>query len=192
MRRGMTKRTSWKRGSTLAALLGIAVVALGFFGIDAASAQTRRAFVVGERRYSDSDIPSLARSDNDASDVAADLEQVGFDKKNITLVTELRAKSDFDKRFDAFLATVKEGDVVLFFYSGHGLGVEANDTNYLLLGDIKSLRTYTRQQVTEADRRREEIISLKMPSFEGSYETDEIAKNGVSAADVMNAIAQKK
>ncbi len=104
---------------------------------DPASAQTRRAFLLGEQRYSDQDIPSLTRSDNDASDVAADLEQVGFDKKNITLATELRGKADFDKRFNAFLATVKEGDTVLFFYSGHGLGVEANNTNYLLLGDIK-------------------------------------------------------
>jgi uncharacterized caspase-like protein len=87
---------------------------------------------------------------------------------------------------------VKEGDTVLFFYSGHGLGVEANNTNYLLLGDIKSLRTYTRGQVIEADRRRDDLISLKMPSFEGAYETDEIAKNGVSVTDVMNEIAAKK
>ena len=124
--------------------------------------------------------------------IAADLEQVGFDKKNITLATELRGKSDFDKRFQAFLATVKEGDVVLFFYSGHGLGVEANNTDYLLLSDIKSLRAYTRDQVIDADKRRDDIISLKMPSFEGAYETDEIAKNGVSVTDVMNAIADKK
>src|SRR5208283_5744781 len=120
------------------------------------------------------------------------LEEVGFDKKEHHAGNKMGRKSGFDKRFQAFLATVKEGDVVLFFYSGHGLGVEANDTNYLLLGDIKSLRTYTRQQVIEADRRPEEVISLKMPSFEGSYETDEIAKNGVSAADIMNAIARKK
>ena len=104
----------------------------------------------------------------------------------------MRGKSDFDKRFQAFLATVKEGDVVLFFYSGHGLGVEANNTDYLLLSDIKSLRTYTRDQVIEADKRRDDIISLKMASFEGAYETDEIAKNGVSVNDVMNAIADKK
>ena len=117
---------------------------------------------------------------------------MGFDKKNITLAKELRGKADFDKRFNAFLATVKEGDTVLFFYSGHGLGVEANNTNYLLLGDIKSLRTYTRGQVIEADRRRDELISLKMPAFEGAYETDEIAKNGVSVTDVMNAIGDKK
>jgi TPR repeat protein len=175
-----------------AVVFALAVAALSCLSIDAASAQTRRAFLVGEQRYGDQDIPSLTRSDNDASDLAADLEQVGFDKKNITLATELRGKSDFDKRFQAFLATVKEGDVVLFFYSGHGLGVEANNTDYLLLGDIKSLRSYTRDQVIEADKRRDDIISLKMASFEGAYETDEIAKNGVSVNDVMNAIADKK
>ena len=191
MRRGM-KRASWAWASAWAALFGIAIAAFGLLGAEAASAQTRRAFLVGEQRYSDQDIPSLTRSDNDAQDLAADLEQVGFDKKNITLAKELRGKSDFDKRFQAFLATVKEGDVVLFFYSGHGLGVEANNTDYLLLGDIKSLRSYTRDQVIEADKRRDDIISLKMSSFEGAYETDEIAKNGISVNDVMNAIADKK
>ena len=185
-------RAARRRTVAWAVLFGLAIGALGFLGVDAASAQTRRAFLIGEQRYSDQDIPSLTRSDNDASDLAADLEQVGFDKKNITLATELRGKSDFDKRFQAFLATVKEGDIVLFFYSGHGLGVEANNTDYLLLGDIKSLRTYTRDQVIDADKRRDDIISLKMPSFEGAYETDEIAKNGVSVTDVMNAIADKK
>src|SRR5208283_686486 len=119
------------------------------------------------------------------------LEEVGFDKKEHHAGNKMGRKSDFDKRFQTFLATVKEGDVVLFFYSGHGLGVEANNTDYLLLGDIKSLRTYTRDQVLEADKRRDDIISLKMPSFEGAYETDEIAKNGVSVTDVMNAIADK-
>jgi TPR repeat protein len=186
------KRAPWAWASTWVALFGSAIAAFGLLGAEAASAQTRRAFLVGEQRYSDPDIPSLTKSDNDASDLAADLEQVGFDKKNITVATELRGKSDFDKKFGAFLATMKEGDIVFFFYSGHGLGVEANNTDYLLLADIKSLKTYTRGQVIEADRRRDDLISLKMPSFEGAYETDEIAKNGVSVTDVVNAIAGKR
>jgi TPR repeat protein/uncharacterized caspase-like protein len=188
----MRKPARQGRGRIPAFLFAIAIAAFSVGVAAPASAQTRRAFLLGEQRYSDQDIPSLTRSDADASDLAADLEQVGFDKKNITLATELRGKADFDKRFNAFLATVKEGDTVLFFYSGHGLGVEANNTNYLLLSDIKSLRTYTRGQVIEADRRRDDLISLKMPSFEGAYETDEIAKNGVSVTDVMNAIGAKK
>ncbi|MGD0640551.1 MAG: DUF2610 domain-containing protein [Roseiarcus sp.] len=202
----MTKRGT-DRIAQAAAFSAIALVGFSLFvsqtanaataATPAASAQTttgptRRAFVLGEERYSDHNIPSLTRSDTDAGDIAADLEQVGFDKKNITLATELRAKADFDKRFSAFLATVKEGDIVFFYYSGHGLGVEANNTDYLLLADAKSLYSYTRDQMIEADRRRDDVIALKMPSFEGPYETDEIAKNGVSVTDVMNAIADKK
>ncbi|HZZ21322.1 MAG TPA: hypothetical protein VFE60_01490 [Roseiarcus sp.] len=88
----MRKRSFWGAGALTAAIFAIAIVALSVCGADPASAQTRRAFLLGEQRYSDQDIPSLTRSDNDASDVAADLEQVGFDKKNITLATELRGR----------------------------------------------------------------------------------------------------
>src|SRR4051812_13521962 len=88
-----------------------------------AQAQTRRAFLVGMERYADGNIQRLTRSISDARDLASDLEQVGFDKKNIKVVSDLRNKAEFQKEFDAFLKTVQEGDVVLFFYSGHGFGV---------------------------------------------------------------------
>jgi len=91
---------------------------------EGARAETRRAFVIGIERYSDGNLQRLSRSVADAQDLAADLEQVGFDKKNITVATDLRTKADFTKKFDAFLKTVQEGDVVLFFFSGHGLGVD--------------------------------------------------------------------
>jgi len=204
----MTKPMTNRIARSASGLAAIALIGLGLFASGAANGApapaptasatavsngpTRRAFVLGEERYSDHNIPSLTRSDTDAGDIAADLEQVGFDKKNITLATELRTKADFDKKFAAFLATVKEGDVVLVYYSGHGLGVEANNTDYLLPTDIKSLYSYTRDQMIEADRRRDDIIALKMPSFEGAYETDEIAKNGVSVSDLMASVADKK
>src|SRR5207248_6360323 len=88
-----------------------------------AEAQTRRAFLVGEQRYGDGYINPLTRAVNDAKDVAKDLEDAGFDKKNIKVVTDLRNKEAFDKEFDAFLKTVNAGDIVFFFFSGHGIGV---------------------------------------------------------------------
>src|SRR5271155_4050155 len=103
MMRRMGRKAFGEMGRVRAVIFAIAIAALGYFGVNAASAQTRRAFLIGEQRYSDQDIPSLTRSDNDASDLASDLEQVGFDKKNITLANELRGKSDFVKRFQAFL-----------------------------------------------------------------------------------------
>src|SRR5580692_11382051 len=89
-----------------------------------AQAETRRAFVVGIERYSDGNIQRLNRSVTDAKDLAVDLEQIGFNRKNITVATDLRTKADFNKKFDTFLKTIQEGDVVLFFFSGHGLGVD--------------------------------------------------------------------
>ncbi len=156
-----------------------------------APTETRRAFILGVQRYSDSDIQSLTRSDNDAEDLASDLQDLGFDKKNITVAKDLRTKDEFDKKFQAFLKTVQQGDDVFFFFSGHGMGVEATNTNYLLFSDLKSLKSYTKSQLLEADRR-DDIIELKMPSFEGQYETDEIPKDGVSASDIIQQIAQKK
>jgi len=44
---------------------------------------------------------SFTRSANDARDLAKDLEEAGFDKKNIKVVTDVRTKSTFDKEFDA-------------------------------------------------------------------------------------------
>jgi TPR repeat protein len=172
----------------------IAFCAFAFVGVapGSAGAQTRRAFVMGVQHYNDRTIQSLARSDNDAADVAADLEQVGFDKKNIILATDLRARTDFDKKFAAFLATVNEGDIVFFFFSGHGLGVDATNTNYLLLADLKGLYTFTRDQVADADKHKDDIIALKMPGFAASYETDEIPKNGVSANEILQMIGAKK
>src|SRR5580693_7092924 len=70
----------------------------------------RRAFLVGIERYSDSGIPPLSLAVGDAKDLAADLEQLGFDRKNITVASDIRTKDEFNKRFDAFLKTIKEGD----------------------------------------------------------------------------------
>ena len=172
------------------AFLGLASLC-AFGAASTAQAETRRAFVLGVQRYTDPDIQSLTRSDADAADIASDLEDLGFDKKNVTLATDLRTKDEFDKKFQAFLKTIEPGDDVVFFFSGHGVGVEATNTNYLLFSSLKSLKTYTKSQLLDADRR-EDIIALKMPSFEGQYETDEIPKDGVSASEIIQQIAEKK
>jgi TPR repeat protein/uncharacterized caspase-like protein len=172
------------------AFIGLAGLC-AFAAATATQAETRRAFVLGVQRYTDPDIQSLTRSDADAADIASDLEDLGFDKKNVTLATDLRTKDEFDKKFQAFLKTIEPGDDVVFFFSGHGVGVEATNTNYLLFSSLKSLKTYTKSQLLDSDRR-EDIIALKMPSFEGQYETDEIPKDGVSASEIIQQIAEKK
>jgi TPR repeat protein len=189
----MTKQRMGLSLRTLAMLALATLVSANLcLSATAASVETRRAFVVGIQRYDDQDIQTLTRSDADAGDVAKDLQDMGFDKKNVTLATDIRSKDDFDKKFQAFLKTVNEGDDVFFFFSGHGTGVAATNSNYLLLANLKSLKTYTREQLLAGDRSNNDIVTLKMPSFEGAYETDEIPKDGVSATDVIQQIAQKK
>ncbi len=165
--------------------------ALVLLAATGAQAETRRAFVLGIQRYGDPDIQNLTRADDDAADIAADLQEVGFDKKNITLATDVRTRDEFDKKFQAFLKTIEEGDNVFFFFSGHGTGIEATNTNYLLLGSLTSLKTYTRARLRDADRR-DDIIALKMPAFESQYDAEEIPKDGVSVADIIHAIAGRK
>ena len=88
----------------------------------AAPVETRRAFLVGIQRYSDGYIQRLERAANDAKDLAKDLEEVGFDKKNIKVAVDLRDRDAFEKEFSAFLNTIQPGDDVVFYFSGHGFG----------------------------------------------------------------------
>lgn len=153
---------------------------------------TRRAFVVGVQHYGDGNIQQLSRAINDATDLAKDLEEVGFDKKNIKLVKDLRTKDKFDKEFDAFLKTVQEGDDVLFFFSGHGFGIEAEQTNYLLLGDLKSPFAYARSQIPEKDRRNSDIVRLRVASFLEAYQSSEIPRSGISVTEIEEKLAARK
>ena len=171
------------------AMLVSALFAWSLFDASGALAQTRRAFVLGVGNYKD--LQTLGLSESDVTDVAAQLEQVGFDKKNITKAINLRGKADFDKQFNTFLATIKEGDVVFFYYSGHGVGLESNNTNYLLMGGVRSLFTFARDKLP-LDRRSDEVVRLKMTGFASDYENEEIAKNGVSVQEVIAAIGKQK
>src|SRR2546430_2737588 len=73
-----------------AALILAALIAVLSLASTSARAETRRAFLVGIERYSDGFIQRLDRTVNDAKDLAKDLEEVGFDKKNIKVVTDLK------------------------------------------------------------------------------------------------------
>jgi TPR repeat protein/uncharacterized protein (UPF0335 family) len=169
-----------------AALIGM----LSLASTSARAADTRRAFLVGIERYSDGFIQRLDRTVNDAKDLAKDLEEVGFDKKNIKAVTDLKNRDAFEKEFSAFLKTIEAGDTVLFFFSGHGFGVEADQTNYLLFTDLKSPFTYTKSQLSEQERKNADVVRLRIPSFLDAYQQSEIP-NGISATEVQRRLAER-
>ncbi len=82
-----------------------------------ASADRRVAFVVGNGAYTHA--PALANPANDAREVAAALERLGFD-----VVSGFDLKNaDLRLRIRDFATKLAGADVALFFYAGHGLQV---------------------------------------------------------------------
>jgi formylglycine-generating enzyme required for sulfatase activity len=92
------------------------------------SVQHRMAFVVGNSAYPES---PLKNPGNDAHDVAAALQGLGF---TVTLRENLD-KRNFDQEFNQFARQVRDGDLALFYFSGHGMQVE--NENYLLPVDVR-------------------------------------------------------
>jgi hypothetical protein len=83
----------------------------------------RTALVIGNSAYSSGPLKNPV---NDATDIAAALQKLGFKvilKKNANLETMEEAIEDFGNR-------LKRGGVGLFYYAGHG--VQVNNVNYLI------------------------------------------------------------
>src|SRR6202163_2714135 len=102
------------------------------FTVQAAKAERRVAFVVGNGAYKN--VAQLPNPPIDAKAMAGVLRNVGFDVVEGTNLTR-------DKMTELLLEFGKKAqgaDVALFFYAGHGIAV--NGTNYLLPidADIKS------------------------------------------------------
>ena len=86
-------------------------------------AQNRYALVVGNGSYQDN---SLRNAVNDATDISSALRSIGFQvifKSNIN-------KRTFETEVNKFSNQLKNDDIALFYYSGHGAQVE--DENYLI------------------------------------------------------------
>jgi uncharacterized caspase-like protein len=83
------------------------------------------ALVIGNGTYGK--VPQLVNPASDASAMAALLRNAGFDvvqaKTNLDLVSLRRALRDF-------IDEVRDADVVVVFYAGHG--IEVNGSNYLI------------------------------------------------------------
>jgi TPR repeat protein/uncharacterized protein (UPF0335 family) len=182
--------TSKRRFSASALALAAALIALLSVASTPSRAETRRAFLVGIQRYSDGFIQPLDRTADDAKDLAKDLENTGFDKKNIKVVTDLKNRDAFDKEFNAFLKTVESGDTVLFFFAGHGFGVEADQANYLLFTDLKSPFTFTKSQLSDQERKNPDVVRLRIPNYLDAYQQSEIP-NGISDTNIERRLSER-
>jgi hypothetical protein len=102
------------------------------FAADAARADKRVAFVVGNGAYKN--VAQLPNPPIDAKSMAAVLRNVGFDVVEGTNLT----RDAMTERLLEFGKKAQGADVAVFFYAGHGIAI--GGTNYLLPvdADIKS------------------------------------------------------
>lgn len=89
-----------------------------------ALAQTRRALVIGVDDYRN--VSKLQKAVGDARAMKASLETLGF---QVDLLTD-PDRAAFNAGISAFTQKLKEGDVALVHYSGHGVALDGE--NYLL------------------------------------------------------------
>jgi len=87
--------------------------------------EDKRALVIGNATYEAFD--ALANPTNDASDMCAALQRVGF---QTTCHANLRDRGEFLSRVQEFAAQLKPDSQVLFFYAGHA--VQIRGENYLV------------------------------------------------------------
>jgi hypothetical protein len=112
-----------------------------FFLIAPALAERRLALVVGNDRYDQlSDNEQLRNAVNDARAMKAVLERLDF---QVDIGENLDRNQFIDKLSD-FGARIQKGDIVLFFYAGHG--VSFSGANYLLPRDIPKPRANSRDE----------------------------------------------
>jgi hypothetical protein len=90
--------------------------------------QEKRGLIIGINKYPrDSD--SLQYCINDATDFNNTLQQIGFE-------TSFGLDCNFEElkmKIDNFVETIKDNDLVLFYFAGHGK--QSGDENYLLPSD---------------------------------------------------------
>jgi len=86
------------------------------------------ALIIGNNEYST--IPSLNKAVNDARSIASALEDANF---NVTLLKDASYR-EIVKSVDSFARKLKEDDVAVFFFAGHG--VQLGSGNYILPVDV--------------------------------------------------------
>lgn len=88
----------------------------------------KRAFMVGIDKYS-AGMAVLKTANNDVAAAAKSLSELGFR----TEIVKDPDRAEFDRKWSEFRASLKEGDIVAFYFGGHG--VQVDGANYLLPRD---------------------------------------------------------
>lgn len=117
-----------------------------------ASAQERRALVIGIDKYKN--IQNLSTAENDARSVSAALDKLGF--KVMKLVSPERLL--LRRTMAEFSRQVSRGDEVVFYFAGHGIEVQGR--NYLLPSDVPSVLPGEEDFVTGESIAADQVLDL--------------------------------
>jgi uncharacterized caspase-like protein len=135
--RGLARQL-W-RGATLAC----AACILAWTALTPAHAETRVALVIGNGDYRNT--TTLPNPHNDATDVAAALQRIGF----TTIVGLDLDKAGMEDAEIRFARAAHDADVAVFYYSGHAIQYAA--TNYLLPVDAQIKDAVDLRRLTKVD-----------------------------------------
>lgn len=92
------------------------------------------AIVIGVEKYRQAGVPAVDYASRDAKTMAAYLGAMGFDHKNVAVLTDAQAgKVDFDKHFGSWLKNrVGPKSRVFVYYAGHGAPNPTTGAGYLM------------------------------------------------------------
>lgn len=133
--------------SIVLSVLGL-LLALSLFP-QASCAENRRALVVGNDDYKA--FTPLKNARNDARAISEKLKNLGFE----VVLAENAGATQMESTLKAWTADLKDADVALFFYAGHGLQVEG--TNFLVPVDFDGDEIDVKHECLNADMVRERM-----------------------------------
>jgi len=115
----------------------------------------RVALIIGNARYEHAS--PLTGPVNDATDIAEALHGLDFDE---VYDHYDMSKADMDHEVDRFLHQLREDDMVVFYYSGHGM--EVNGRNYFIPVEANINVDVTNAQDLEKDVEKKAVLASKV------------------------------
>lgn len=110
----------------LKVMVWISFIVIAVFSLPLAASGERVALFIGNKDYEVKGLPDLDNTLNDAQDMKAALEQVGFE----VIYRENADALEMDGAVHEFKSKLTRNSIGLVYYSGHG--VQADGDNYLM------------------------------------------------------------
>lgn len=132
----------------------LAAIVVATLAAASASAEKRLALVVGNDRYTNlAPNQQLQKAVNDARGVGAALQKLGFE---VARGENLGRQALIDK-FDELSRRLAPGDVVFFFFAGHGVAIGRD--NYILPSDVPDVEVGQETRLARASLSENDIVT---------------------------------